>query len=161
VLSGKRETPKQVKTTDLAFAVTRGLRYKLKPVVDNGQQREIDGLPVFKEVPTKESTYETNLLAMCRIFFGNEFDPADVNKFWSFVGTLELVKKYFNAKQQASVILGFAYTLYGPQGQELYRDDPTRDNEEKTAAFNFMTRVLAVPYDKAAIQQLHASYYKK
>jgi hypothetical protein len=161
ILSGKRETPKKVKTTDLAFAVTKGLRFKLAPVMDNGQQRELDGLKVFKEVPTKDSVYETNLLAMCKIFFGPDFDPADVEKYWSFVGTLDLVKKYFTPEQQSNVILGFAYTLFGPQGQELYRGDPARDNEEKTAAFNFMTKALGVNYDQAAIKQLHTSYYSK
>ena len=129
--------------------------------MDNGQQRELDGLKVFKEVPTKDSVYETNLLAMCRIFFGPDFDPADVEKYWSFVGTLDLVKKYFTPEQQSNVILGFAYTLFGPQGQELYRGDPARDNEEKTAAFNFMTKALGVNYDQAAIKQLHTSYYSK
>lgn len=161
VLSGKRETPKKVKTTDLAFAVTKGLRFKLAPVMDNGQQRELDGLKVFKEIPTKDSVYETNLLAMCRIFFGPEFNPADVEKYWSFVGTLDLVKKYFTPEQQSNVILGFAYTLFGPQGQELYRGDPARDNEEKTAALDHMIKALGVNYDQAAVKQLHTSYYSK
>jgi len=161
VLSGKKETPKKVKTTDLAFAVTRGLRYKLSPVMDGDQQRILDGLPVYKEIPTSASTYETNLVAMCKIFFGEEFDPADVEKYWSFVGGIDLVKKYFNPEQQAGVILGFAHTLWGPGGQELYRGEPEKDNADKTAAFDMMVKTLGVPYDKATIDSMHKQYYQK
>lgn len=159
VLSGKKETPKTVKTTDLAFAVTKGLRYKLAPVMDGKKQRVMDGLKVYKEIPTKESTYQTNLLAICKIFFGANFDENDVDKFWSFVGGLELVQKYFNPEQQAGVILGFAHTLYGPGAQELYRGDPVKDSEDKNAAFDMMVDTLGVNYDKAAIDAMRKQYY--
>ena len=161
VLSGKKETPKTVKTTDLAFAVTKGLRYKLVPVMDGGKQREMNGLKVYKEVPPKDSTYETNLLTMCKIFFGANFDENDVSKFWSFVGTKELVAKYFTPEQQSGVILGFAYTLWGPQGQELYRGDPKKDLEDKNAAFKLLTKGLGADYDKATIDAMRKEYYKK
>ena len=159
ILSGKKETPKVVKTTDLAFAVTRGLRYKLSPVMDDGKQRKIDGLDVFKEIPTKDSTYETNLFVIAKIFFGKKFNSNDLQQFWSFLGTLELVKKYFNKEQQAAVIQGFVYTLFGPGAQSLYREDPAQDAQDKNAALEIMVKTLGVGYDRAAVDAMRKDYY--
>lgn len=159
ILSGKKETPKVVKTTDLAFAVTRGLRYKLRPVMDGNVQREMDGLKVYKEIPTKESTYETNLYIIAKIFFGNKFDAGDIEKFWSYLGTLELVKKYFDKSQQAAVVTGFVYTLFGPGAQELYRGDPKQDAADKNAALEIMTKSLGIPYDKKSVDAMRKDYY--
>jgi hypothetical protein len=159
VLSGKKETPKVVKTTDLAFAVTRGLRYKLSPVMDGNVQREMDGLKVYKEIPTKESTYETNLYVIAKIFFGNQFEAGDIEKFWSYLGTLELVKKYFDKSQQSAVVTGFVYTLFGPGAQELYRGDPEQDAQDKNAALEIMTKTLGVPYDKKSVDAMRKDYY--
>ena len=161
ILSGKRETPKVVKTTDLAFAVTRGLRYKLRPVMDGNVQREMDGLKVYKEIPTKESTYETNLYVIAKIFFGNQFDAGDIEKFWSYLGTLELVKKYFDREQQSAVITGFVYTLFGAGAQELYRGDPKQDAADKNAALEIMSKTLGVSYDKKSVDAMRKDYYSK
>lgn len=161
VLSGKKEVAKKVKTTDLAFAVTKGLRYKLAPVMDGDQQRQIDGLPVFKEIPTKDSTYMTNLGELAGVFFGADLPQSEIKMFWSFVGTLQLVKKYFTPEQQAGVIMGFAYTLFGPSGQEIYRGEPDKDLADKNAALAIMTKTLNIPYNKTAINKLRKEYYDK
>jgi hypothetical protein len=98
---------------------------------------------------------------MCKIFFGEQFDPADVDKYWSYVGNLQLVKKYFNPEQQTGVILGFAYTLWGPQGQELYRGDADNDLRDKNAAFDLMIKTLGVPYDQKTIKQMRKDFYAR
>lgn len=160
ILKGKKETPTQVKSTDLAFSVTQGLRVKIEPVIENGKHKMIDGLQVYKEIPTKQSSYVNDLKQMFEILFGVAASAKDIKDFGSFVGGLDLVKKHFNVQEMAAVILGFAWTLWGPGAQGLYRADPERDKNEKMVAFNKMVNVLKVPYDHVAIESMRANYYK-
>lgn len=159
ILKGKKELPSKVTSTELAFSVQRGLRKKIVPVMDNGVQREMDGLKVYKEIPTKDSTYITNLPVLFQTMFGVVPQSQELQKFWSYVGTLELAKKYFSKEQLSLVELGFARTLWGPEGQGLYRNDPKQDKHDKTIAFNYMVQVLGVPYDRVAIDKMQAQYY--
>lgn len=160
ILSGKKETPKKVMSTDLAFSVTQGLRQKLEPVMDGNKQREIDGLLVFKEIPTKESTYVNDLKMMFKILFEKEPSKSDMQSFNSFVGCLGLVKKYFNQNEQKTLILGFAHTLFGPGAQGLYRGNAELDYKEKMIAFKKMVDTLDVSYDKSTIDKMRVAYYE-
>ena len=159
ILSGKKETPKVVSSTNLAFSVTHGLRTKLTPVMDGDQQREIDGLLVYKEIPTKDSVYATNLKEIARIFFSTDLSDQEMKQFWSFIGVLGLIKQYYSSEVQAQIIMGFARILWGKGAQMLYRDDPARDMAEKTTAFTTMTKTLAAAYDKTAVDSMRKEYY--
>ncbi len=160
ILTGKKETPKKVMSTDLAFSVTQGLRQKLEPVMDNGKQRMMDGLPVFKEIPTKTSTYINDLKVMFEVLFGTTPTAKDIQLFGSFVGGLQLAKKHFSAAEQKTLILGFAHTLFGPGAQGLYRGNPDLDYKEKMVAFKKMVDVLGVSYDEATIDKMRVTYYE-
>ena len=160
ILKGKKEVPTKVKSTDLAFSVTSGLRIKIEPVVDNGVHRTIDGLQVYKEIPTTKSTYITELYAMFEVLFGHKPTPSEIKQFGSFIGGCELVKKYFKHNEQATLVLGFANTLWGPGAQGLYRGNQDLDNKEKMIAFNKMVEILGVDFNKAEIEKMHREYYK-
>lgn len=161
ILKGKKQVPTKVKTTDLAFSVALGLREKLKPVLDdNGKQKIMDGLPVFVEIPTKDSTYINDLKAMFTAFFGVAPSGSDMKDFGSFIGGLRLANKYLSENERKTLILGFANTLFGPGAQGLYRGDPELDHKEKSVALKKMIDTLNVNYDKDAIDKMRADYYK-
>ncbi len=160
ILKGKKEVPTAVKSTDLAFSVTAGLRVKIEPVMDNGVHRVIDGLQVYREIPTAKSTYVTELGAMFEILFGHKPTSTEIKQFGSFIGGCELAKRYFKHNEQSTLILGFANTLWGVGAQLLYRGNPDLDNKEKMIAFNKMIEILGISFNKSEIEKMHREYYK-
>jgi hypothetical protein len=160
ILKGKKETPTKVKSTDLAFSVTAGLRVKIEPVMDGDEHRHLDGLPVYREIPTASSTYVTELTSMFSMFFDKEPSKAELTKFGSFIGCVELVKEHFSLADQSKFILGFANTLWGMGAQGLYRGNPELDNKEKLVAFNKMVGILGNKFDHGEIEAMRAVYYK-
>jgi hypothetical protein len=160
VLKGVKETLTKIKSTDLAFSVQHGLRLKLEPVVENGVQKHIDGLQVYREIPSKGASYINDLKVMFEILFGSKPSSSDIDLFGSFVGGLEIAKKHFNKPELKNVIIGFAHTLWGPGGQGLYRGNPELDQREKMAAFMKMIDVFGVGYNREEIDAMRTSYYK-
>jgi hypothetical protein len=160
ILKGKKETPTQVKSTDLAFSVTAGLRVKIEPVMDGNEHRHMNGLPVYREIPTASSTYVTELTSMFSMFFDKEPTKAELAKFGSFIGCVELVGDHFSASDQAKFIIGFAHTLWGIGAQGLYRGNPELDNKEKLVAFNKMISIIGNKFDHSEIEAMRATYYK-
>jgi hypothetical protein len=160
ILDGKKEIPTKVKSTDLAFSVTAGLRVKIEPVMDGTVHRVIDGLQVYRKIPPAKSTYVTELNAMFEILFGHKPTSTEIKQFGSFIGGCELVKKYFKHNEQVTLILGFANTLWGVGAQPLYRGNQDLDNKEKMIAFNRMVEILGVEFNKAEIEKMHREYYK-
>lgn len=161
ILKGKKETPTKVTSTDLAFSVGQGLRVKIAPVMDDGKHRTIDGLQVYKEIPTKESTYINDLKVMFEVLFGVQPSTLELELFGSYVGGLQLIKKHFSVAEQKKVVDGFAFTLWGPGGQGLYRGNPELDQKEKMAAFMKMIDTLGVGYDENKIDKMRVEYYEK
>lgn len=160
ILKGKKETPTKVVSTDLAFSVGQGLRVKIAPVLDGNKQREIDGLPVFKEIPTKESTYINDLKVMFEVLFGSAPNSTELEMFGSFVGGLQLIKKHFSKAEQLKVVEGFLFTIWGPAAQGLYRGDPALDQREKGAALAKMLDVFGIQYDQGKLDKMRVDYYR-
>lgn len=158
ILKGKKQTPTKTKTTDLAFS-TKGIREKLEPVIENGQHQKIDGLYVYREIPTSESTYITDLESIFSIIFLKAPTGDDINNLKSFVGGINLAKKYLKNQDLTKIIEGFAFTLWGQGAQGLYRNDVERDQAEKLTAFKKMIDVFKVPYNKQEIDKLRVNYY--
>ena len=145
----QKNTPrgKDKRMTDhlFAFSVSKGLRAKYQPVLDeNGKQLIQDGLPVYKALSTKESDYKMSLDTIFLMYFGTEPKGNDRELMKSFTGLIELAKKYYTPQQHKKVVDGFAKNLWQSKGsaQGLYRDDPKRDFTEKTAMFEFLTSQL-------------------
>ena len=81
----------------LKFSVSRGLRYAYeKQLTPDGDEWILDGKKVYKEIPSKTATYETAVINIYKIMFG-DVDDKDLHLMWSFTGILELMKKHFNA----------------------------------------------------------------
>lgn len=159
VLKGKKQTPKKIKATELAFSVQKGLRKKLSPVVDDeGKQRYEGGLPVYTEIATKDSEYITDLEVMYRTFFNEIPSSQELKQFDSFSGLVSLVKRNYQKSDWGKIVDGFVHTLFGAGAQGIYRGDPEKDYKEKMIALNYICKELAIDarqYDDNATQ-----YYK-
>ena len=140
-----RGTDKEVKSSETAFSVTHGVRQKLKPVIgDDGKQVMIKGKPAYHEMSTAESKGDTNLSNIFKAYFGRAPSQDDLKKIGSFTGLISLIKKNFKPEDQQKMADGFARTLWGPNAQGLYRDDPKKDAEEKSGMMNVLLKELGL-----------------
>lgn len=149
---------KPVKSTDIAFAVTGGMRQKYKPVLDGGKQKVVDGLPVYTEVPAKDSTYINSTEGMFELIFGKPPVGGEEKLLGSFMGGLQLANKYLDDEHKKLLLDGFVNTLFGQTAQELYKGDPENDKTEKEIALNTMLKALGMKAD-ASIEQMKNAFY--
>lgn len=158
VLTGKKQTPKSVKSTQLAFSVTRGLRKKLEAVYDNDHHRVNEGLLVYREIPTADSEYVKDLPKIFEMLFDHYPSDEDLKDFCSFVGCTRLASKYLSDSEKDLLIEGFTFTLFDQSAQMLYRDDPIKDRLEKKQALDVLLKALGKSRDTSQIEK---SYYEQ
>lgn len=167
--TGKLQS-KPVTSTDIAFAVSSGagggMRQKYSPVIDpaTGEQKQVDGIPVFTEIAPKDSTYTSSTDGMFEMIFGSTPSAQDKKALASFTGGLQLANKYLDPEAKQKLANGFLMTLYSPGAQGLYRGDPERDKAEKGVAWNTMLATLDLPDEaglKAKADQEATAYYQK
>lgn len=114
----------------LAFSVDRGLRIKIRQMnyVDTNDPIIINGKFIYEEIPTSESAYETDITKIFSLLFHKEPKKGDEKKMWSFLGVLELMKKY-NSKKEIKTTFDYLITnsLFGKAAQQLERNNPELD----------------------------------
>lgn len=158
---------KPVTSTDIAFAVSSGkgggMRQKYEPVLDqSGEQMTKDGIPVFKEIPTDQSTYVNDLESMFEMIFGKTPRGDDAKKLWSFTGGVSLANKYLEDDAKEKLANGFILTLFGPAAQGLYRGNPERDKREKQIALDYLMNNLGISDSLSReAEQAADNYYSK
>ena len=153
----------------LKFSVSKGIRVAYEPMICNGEQVYYDGKPVYKELPTDKSIYETEIKNIFKMLFGKEPSKSEEEKMWSFVGLLDLINKYLNRKEIELTFERFLELLWETKNgkniaQELERDNPQLDYEIKKAAvekfidnFKFLKNKL----DNNLIDEYYKNYGKK
>lgn len=160
ILKGKKQTPKKITTTDLAFSVQRGLRQKIEPVYDErGNQQVMDGLFVFREIPSSESDYITELRSMFKIFFNTTPSSKELNEFGSFIGILNLVDHYWSTDKKRNFHKGFANTLWGQGAQALVRGSANEDYKFKMTAYQKLINALGLK-ETSTVKDWRKSYYE-
>ena len=159
-------TDKPEKDSMISFAVSSkeggGLRAKYEPVLDdNGQPLEINGLPVFKELPP--AGYEKDIGKIFQAIFDKRIDSATIKKVlpktWSFVGLLEIMNLILSDEEKENVLDSFVDKMFAPGAQGLYKGDPQRDLQEKNTALNYALKVLNVTPPKN-LEQMRQDYVK-
>lgn len=124
----------------LAFSVDKGLRVKIEQqFYDDGEPVIIDGKFIFKEMPSKDATnYVTSKEEIFKVLFNRDPQGDDLVKLDSFVGVIELIKKY-STTEVASDTLDFLVfnNLFGPAAQGLERNNPQLDFEIKWAMVKY------------------------
>jgi len=171
VIATGKSTPENIKLSTskthsiprmLKFSVTRGIRIAYEPMLDkNGKVLRLNGKQVYKEIPSKNSTYETIVSEIYKLAFrqliGHE---QDVKLFESFVGVLQLMKKFLDKRQlkethdrYISLLWGFSYD----RGQELEVGNPELDFQVKMAGYQRFCKELGY---KDESKKYIESYYK-
>lgn len=150
---GKARALQDVPTTDnmISFAVSSkeggGLRQKYEPVIENGKQLVIDGLPVYTARPTEG--YDQSLVGIFSKIFGKRLTPAIfkklATKFWSFTGLLAVMDLLLDDQEKQRVVDSFSDKLFARGAQGLYKGDPERDIAEKMVALRLMLEHLDMP----------------
>lgn len=154
----KKESVLQMKTKqkDLTASLhalsIKGLRKKYEKI---GTQV---GKPVIRETGSKE--WNTNLYDIVKEVFGIEPKEADIQKFWTFKGILELITEHMSKKQATAVLDSFVEKLWGEKSQGLYRGDPIKDQTEKTAAYDYAVKKLGFGIPARKLAQMKNSYYE-
>lgn len=155
----KKETfePKQIKK--FAFFASYGIRQKYK---DTGEVK--DGKKVYiEDKNTNADNYISSIPQLLTLLFGiKEHTKKDVDNFFSFVGCVELIKKYIKDHTQLyNIVMSFANLLwFDKRAQPLYRGDPVRDNMEKTIAFEYLKNELKVDIPSKFIEDGKKQYYE-
>lgn len=142
--SGKE---KAVTSAETAFSAS-GMRQKLEPVMGPNGHEIKNGLPVYRELSTSETGFNTDLDDIFINYFGHAPSTTEKKQMWSFTGLIDLIKKHFDRSTLMKVADGFANTLWGSGAQSLYRDDPDKDLEEKDVMMNYMCQAFGLPVDR-------------
>lgn len=133
-----------------AFSVQHGLRPKYRLV--KGEK------DVWEAIPSNEGTYTKDINDIFKTLFKKTPSKADMNSFDSFVGIIELVKKYFDKKETVKFINAFEEFLFGRGGQKLYRGRPDKDAEVKLAAIEYIEKTLKHKRNKVLIDKYYENY---
>jgi len=172
VIATGKSTPEKIVLTKakqhqipkmLKFSVGRGIRVAYEPMLDHdGNDIFADGKQVYKEIPSKSSSYETVVANIYKLSFGQlEGHESDVKLFNSFVGVLELMSKYLDKSQIAATHDRYLELLWGlkPQrAQELEVNDPELDYQVKSGGYQRFIKELRIK-DKS--KSLVEAYYKE
>lgn len=165
---GKARALQDVPTTDnmYSFAIKSkeggGLRAKYDPVIDpaTGEQEYKDGLPIYTARDT--TGYEKDITKIFQAILSDRVNPKDLikikEKFWSFVGILDVLKTYLGPEEQSAVANSFIDKLFAKGAQGLYADNKEQDRDEKTAAVNKMFEILEME-PPADFEQKVTDYY--
>jgi hypothetical protein len=118
-----------------SFSITKGRRTKVGPYMVGGKQYEYEGKPVYKEIPREESEYTTKPLEIAKEIFGQNFQESELPKVSSFLGLIELSKKYLSPQERLEVMGDFFIRLFGKGAQGFERNNPTADYDVKRAGY--------------------------
>ena len=158
ILKGKKETPEKVSISSLAFSVSKGLRDKLEPVMDGSKQKMIDGLPVFKELPTAKSTYTKDLEVIFKRIIGVEPKSGDMEKFGSFMGIISLINTYLSKEKQVIFDRFFEF-LFEPKVAQMITKDQKEDRRVKTIAISKLIDGLKLNVNQVDLEKKITAYY--
>ena len=129
------------------FSVDKGLRIKIKPFLDdNGNQIIYDNKRVYKNISVSDSNYKKDLNDIYFILFNKKGTKQNLEKMWSFVGLIDLIKIYFNEKSIQKIFKRFLILCWGTKdygleaGQQLERDNPELDYGIKASAKDYFIK---------------------
>lgn len=158
----------------LKFSVGRGIGRAYELMHDeNGKPLKIDGKDVYRIIKPKDRTYETTVAEIYKLAFGRlEGNESDIKKFNSFVGILELMKKYLNKKQIDATHKRYVEKLWATAtskktgkeymvGQSLERGDAESDYNVKISGYNRFIKEFSLKPAKKEIEKYYKNFEVK
>lgn len=167
-------TPDKLKFKDLKgdlprllkFSVTRGVRVAYEPVMDpktGDVMKTPEGKQVYRELPSKDSEFSTVIAEIYKLAFrqlvGHE---EDIKLFGSFVGVLELAKRFMTKQELQRTHDRYVEMLWGYKGgraQELEVGNPQLDFEVKMAGYQkFIKELHLKDVSKVYVEKYYSEY---
>ena len=99
-------------------------------------------LPVMQAVAPENRVYDQNLASQFTKLFGHQPTPEDLKLQWSFLGTVDLMKRYLTPQQQHETCIRFFEICFEVGSQMIERADPKGDADVKFAAIDQMLEKL-------------------
>lgn len=141
----------------LKFSVDKGVRTAYEQQFIDGKPWIIDGKFVYKEIPTQNSTYTQNLEEIFKLLFGNIDNKNDIKKMWSFMGILELMKKYIDKSEIDKVYKRLVDYCFSKKAQII---DKIKDLDLQVKTTMIKTFADYFKINTSNIQSLVDEYYK-
>jgi len=160
LLKGKKQVPTKTQSTEYVASL-KGIRTRLQPVMDGDVHRHLDGLPVYTELPSAGAKYFTDMDVFFSILFDAQPTDADLKDVNSFVGMINITKKYIKDRsEQQKIVDRFAEILFGAGAQGIYRGREGRllDFRDKTVALRYICKELGLKWDQYL--PMIRSYYR-
>lgn len=149
----------------LKFNLNRGISVAYERVLDEkGKPLVQDGKDIYREVPTSDRSYAATVKEMVRLCFKVEPEDVDEQLFWSFVGILELIKKYVKDKKTIQTIHDrYIELLFGTKsqkGQVLEVGNSALDYQVKISGYNRFCKDLGIKPDMKTVEAYYAMFDK-
>lgn len=109
---------------EYSFSVSAGMRKRLAKQFLDGKHLFVGGKRAYKDIPTSESEYIADVDKIFEKIFSSStnYDPGDIEKFWSFSGILDLMNSYFDDKTSEEILFSLmSKNLWGPTAQGIDR----------------------------------------
>lgn len=147
----------------LKFSVGKGIGAAYEIMRDSeGNVLKIDGKEVYREMKPAERTYETTVAEIYKLAFARlEDHPEDVKKFNSFVGIIDLMKKYLNKTQIENTHKRYVEKLWLNPGQVLERGDAEGDYQVKISGYNYFLKNFKFKPEQKIIDNYYANFEKQ
>ena len=156
VIATKSSTPDKIKLSGnkadqlprmLKFSVLKGIGVAYEPMLDaDSKIIMIDGKQVYKEIPTSERNYETIISEIYKLSFRQlEGHESDVKLFHSFVGIIELMKRFLKPEEIKRTHNRYLEMLWGigtERGQVIETNSAQADFEVKNAGYQKFIKEL-------------------
>jgi len=150
----------------LKFDLNKGISVGYERMVDgNGEYMQTeDGKDIYKEIPTKNRKDPANTVRqMYQLCFDRiEGNEQDEKLFWSFMGMVELLKKYVKDKKTLEKIhnryFEKLFAIKGQPGQILEVGDPELDYQVKISGYKRFCKEFGLKERTKEIQAYYDNF---
>lgn len=161
ILSGVKLNVKKQRVHPFAFSVSYGLRPKYRHATDAEKaQAGVEG-EAWVEMKPADSKYVFELHEIFLALFRHEPKGNDLKKMESFNGLLDLICSEFDRAQVELIFDEFVGgRCWGKGAQQLYRGEPMKDLNAKSAATNYFIARAGLQSKQKEVDALIDEFYK-
>lgn len=142
------------------FSVDKGVRIGYEPIIENGVHKIINGKKAYREIDTKNSTYEQSMNTIFQLAFDIPPNKQDLKKMGSFLGVLEILSK--TKKNIEEIFEDYINLLWGSGAQNLERNNDKIDFENKLSSYSaFLKKFPEMKKFHKKCEDLIEKYYKE